>query len=133
MEVTFKDLKLHCEQANKKGQRARQNKSGGYIDGNKNQGTRNIPKWKLENLEKEKKLKKQDKTYYWCKYHNNDKGMWVLHKPKQCRNKPISGGSDKSNTEQEKTHNKTRREQAMPEIFEDNHNNNSDSNKYAAL
>ena len=64
MEATFKDLNLCLEQANKKAKKTRQAKSGGNNGGNKNQGTRNIPKWKLENPEKEKKKKQQGKTYY---------------------------------------------------------------------
>ena len=64
MEATFKDLNWCLEQENKKEKRYQQNKSGGNNDDNKNQGTRNIPKWKLENPEKEKKLKNQGKTYH---------------------------------------------------------------------
>ena len=58
--------------------------------------------------------------------------MWVLYNPKQCRNKPRSGGSDKSDTELDKTRNKTGREKAMPAIFEDNDKDNSDSDESAA-
>ena len=49
MEATFKDLNLRLEQANKKAKKARQTNSGDNSGGNKNQGARNIPKWKLEN------------------------------------------------------------------------------------
>ena len=49
-----------------------------------------IPKWKLENPKNKSKINKNDKTYFWCKNHNNDKGMWVLHSPDQCRNKAKS-------------------------------------------
>lgn len=32
----------------------------------------------------------EGKTYYWCKNHNDGKGMWVRHSPDQCRAKPSS-------------------------------------------
>ena len=53
-----------------------------------------IPKWKLENKRKLKKLKNEGKTYHWCKWHNNDKGQWVLHHPSKCKNCPESKKQD---------------------------------------
>ena len=29
----------------------------------------------------------KNKTYHWCKNHKEE-GMWVIHHPKDCRNKP---------------------------------------------
>ena len=54
------------------------------------------PGWKDKNPDGKATLTKNNKTYYWCKYHNQGKGMWVVHKPSECRNKP-SGDDDESN------------------------------------
>ena len=113
MEAMFKDLNLRLEQANKKGKRL---ESQG--NDNKNQGTRSIPKWKLENSGKDKKLKKQGKTYYWCKQHKNDKGTWVLHKPEQCRNTPRNGGLGEDEQESNEICNESDQDQAMTAIEE---------------
>ena len=113
MEATFKDLNLKLAQANKRAKR-RQSESGeSGKKGNQTQGSRNIPKWKLENSKQEKKTKKQGKTYYWCPRHNNDKGMWVLHKPEECRNKPRN-----TETKSEAREECDELEQAMPAIEE---------------
>ena len=29
----------------------------------------------------------KNKTYHWCKNHKEE-GMWVIHRPEDCRNKP---------------------------------------------
>ena len=47
-----------------------------------------IPKWKLENSKNVKKLKKEGKPYHWFKWHNDNKGQWVLHHPSKCKNFP---------------------------------------------
>jgi hypothetical protein len=39
---------------------------------------------------------KDKKTYYWCPNHNENKGMWVIHKPTDCKARkpdPNSGAS----------------------------------------
>ena len=118
MEATFKDLNLRLEQANKKAKRRQSSANESSRDGNKNQSSKNVPKWKLENPKKEKKLKKQGKTYYWCPRHNNDKGMWVLHKPDQCRNKPRSTKATAEKKENKDERDDSNQEQAMPVIEE---------------
>lgn len=54
--------------------------------------------WKNKNPDNKKKMSKNGKTYYWCPYHNDDAGMWVLHKPENCNNKP--DGEEQANDEQ---------------------------------
>ena len=29
----------------------------------------------------------REETYFWCPYHNENNGQWVIHKPSECRNK----------------------------------------------
>ena len=41
------------------------------------------------------KIKKEGKTYYWCKWHNNNQGQWVLHHPSKCTNCSHNKGDDK--------------------------------------
>ena len=58
--------------------------------------------WKNTNPNNMQTMKKFRKEYHWCKYHNQGQGMWVLHKPENCKNKAAdeaSGGSspDSSN------------------------------------
>jgi len=51
------------------------------------------PEWKLENPDNKSILKKtikfkgkeEEVTYHWCKHHRHGKGMWVRHKPKDCK------------------------------------------------
>ena len=118
MEATFKDLNLRLEQANKRAKRRRDsNESNNDGNKSKSQGSRNVPKWKLENPDKAKKIKKQGKTYYWCPRHNDEKGMWVLHKPDQCRNKPRDAKTE-SSADQESKEDRNDSEQAMPAIKE---------------
>ena len=45
--------------------------------------------------------------------HNNDKGMWVLHKPEACRNRSRSSKLD-DKVEQKEDRNKSNNDQAMP-------------------
>ena len=86
MKATFKDMNLKLVEANKKikGLKNSQKEEKGGAD----QKLRNIPKWKLENANNKKKLKRQGKTYYWYERHNNDKGMWFLNNPSTCPNRP---------------------------------------------
>ena len=56
-----------------------------------------------QTLKKNIKVKGQDTevTYYWCKHHNKDQGMWVRHKPSECKNKdktPPSASSSSGGT-----------------------------------
>ena len=55
-------------------------------------------------------MKKEGKTYYQCKWHNDDKGQWVLHHPLKCKNclETERGGG-----------NKQTQDQAMPAIQEE--------------
>ena len=53
-----------------------------------------IPKWKLENSKNVTNLKKEGKTYHWCKWHNDNKGQWVLHHPSKCKNCPKNKKKD---------------------------------------
>ena len=56
---------------------------------------REYPDWQFKNEGNKQSLKKTIKlkgvdtevTYYWCKHHNKDQGMWVRHKPRECKNK----------------------------------------------
>ena len=89
MKAVFKDLNLKLE-AEKKGNRKKGSRSKNLSkskDRASSQGKK-IPKWKLENDNNGKKLKKDGKTYYWCKWHNDNQGQWVLHRPSQCKNCP---------------------------------------------
>ena len=64
---------------------------------NKSKGSENKEDkwaWKNKNTDNKKKLSKNGKTYYWCPYHNDGKGMWVLHKPDNCNLKPEGQDDD---------------------------------------
>lgn len=50
--------------------------------------------WKNKNSDHKKKMSKNGKTYYWCPFHNNGAGMWVLHKPDECMNRSESQEAD---------------------------------------
>ena len=52
--------------------------------------------WQFQNPNNEKTKKAtvkdkngvpKEKLYHWCKNHNHGKGMWVIHKPSDCKNK----------------------------------------------
>ena len=55
----------------------------------------NYAEWQFKNPDKKKTVKKTIKvkgvetevTYYWCPHHNQNKGMWVRHKPEDYKNK----------------------------------------------
>ena len=55
----------------------------------------NYAEWQFKNPDKKKTVKKTikvkgvktDVTYHWCPHHNQNKGMWVRHKPEDCKNK----------------------------------------------
>ena len=109
----------------KKSEREKASNGG---EGNQESNTnRKVPKWKLENKDGNQTLEQSGKTYYWCMRHNNNKGMWVLHKPHQCRNCP-----NKSEEEEEKADACNKQEQAMPTIIEDDRNKDSDSDESEA-
>ena len=38
----------------------------------------------------EKKKTVNDKSYRWCKFHNDDKGKWVMHSAENCKNDPAN-------------------------------------------
>ena len=50
--------------------------------------------WKNKNPGEKSKMNKDGKTYYWCTNHNQGAGMWVLHKPEDCRNRDDSEETD---------------------------------------
>ena len=52
--------------------------------------------WKKANSNVKSKLVKNGQTYYWCTNHNQGAGMWVLHKPEDCRNKRLDDDNDKA-------------------------------------
>ncbi len=39
---------------------------------------------------------KKQVTYYWCPHHGNGKGMWVRHKPSECKNANKNAGGQPS-------------------------------------
>jgi len=43
--------------------------------------------WKTKNPSNKATEEKFGKTYHWCKHHNQGKGMWVLHKLEDCKNR----------------------------------------------
>ena len=46
---------------------------------------KNKPPKELDPKENETFIKMfENKTYYWCKNHNNREGMWTLHHPNDC-------------------------------------------------
>ena len=49
----------------------------------KQRGDQYVSAWKYENPKKAATKQSGDKTYYWCTNHKG--GMWVLHKPEDCR------------------------------------------------
>lgn len=68
-------------------------KSGDKEDRNKNQNKNNRgwikEKPKGDELKADNYFYKNvnKKKYYWCKYHNQGEGQWVIHHPNDCRNK----------------------------------------------
>ena len=108
MKAVFKDFNLRLDSKKKKRSNRRQPKENDDCEGNFK--SKKTPKWKLENKKGDKKMKKEGKTYYWCKWHNKDKGEWVLHHPSNCKNCPESAQSDSNEQTQE---------QAMPAIEEE--------------
>ena len=58
------------------------------------------------------------KTYYWCQHHNNDKGMWVLHKPEKYKNKPKEKFSSSNRRNNNDNRDDFNQEQVMPVIEE---------------
>ena len=51
--------------------------------------------WQFKNPDNKKQMtvkkkingKVKDVIYFWCKNHQGGKGMWVRHKPAECKNK----------------------------------------------
>ena len=111
MKAVFKDinLKLGAKRKTNKKTGKRSTSSNDYDRPKGNQGKK-IPKWKLENKDDDTKLKKEGKTYHWCKWHNNNKGQWVLHHPSKRKNCPENRRNGDNNQSQD---------QAMAEIQED--------------
>jgi hypothetical protein len=62
-------------------------KNKGFKKGQVQQGPRKIDAWKLAAPMPGKPSQKtvNGKTYYFCRAHNDGKGVWVLHKPTECR------------------------------------------------
>ena len=71
-------------------------------------------------------MNKSGKKYYWCTRHNDDKGMWVLHTPQECRNCPRSDEGNHQNNEAEDRNDSN---QEMPAIIKDDQDNDLDSDK----
>ena len=40
------------------------------------------------------------KSYFWCSHHNNEQGLWVIHNPDECKNKPTTAMEKKEEAEQ---------------------------------
>ena len=100
MKAVFKDLNLRLD-AEKNKKNLRNKNSSRTKDKSLSQGKK-IPKCKLENNKNEKKMKKDGKTYFWCKGHNDNKGQWVLHHPSKCKNCPGDDEQrDDSNTQEQ--------------------------------
>jgi hypothetical protein len=43
--------------------------------------------WKETNVQNKETISKNGQLYYWCKHHRNGSGLWVVHKPEDCRNR----------------------------------------------
>ena len=64
-------------------------------DKKKEKRCRNYEAWQLENKDGKKTCQKErvvdgektKVTFYWCSHHNDNKGMWVRHKPEDCKSK----------------------------------------------
>ena len=54
--------------------------------------------WKNKNNSNLPTLNKLGKKYYWCKHHNQGQGMWVLHKPENCKNKVEDDATESGET-----------------------------------
>lgn len=80
--------------------------SGGSSGNNSNtsgssKGKNGYEDWQFQNPGKKKTLLKKktvkgvekETTYHWCVHHNGGKGMWVVHKPEDCKNKNKSWGT----------------------------------------
>ena len=99
MQAKFKVMNLRLDDGKKsrKKKSERETASNGGEENQESNTNRKVPKWKVENKDGDETLEKSGKKCYWCMRHNNNKGMWVLHKPHQCRNHP-----NKSEEEEEK-------------------------------
>jgi hypothetical protein len=73
----------------KKGKEKGKGKDPKGNKGNDKPSSNPIPPWKFESPKSgESRIKvKDNKTYYWCLNHNHEKGLWVLHKPTDCKAK----------------------------------------------
>ena len=128
MQAKFKDMILCLEEdkqsRKKKRKRERSNTSNNKDGQSSNAAIRKVPRWKLENKRNDKTQNKSGKKYYWFQRHNDDKEMWVLHKPQECKNCPRF---EVENNWSNKMDGQNNGEQAMSAITEDKQDNN-DSN-----
>ena len=129
MQAKFKDMNLRLDESrkSKKKKNERERYSRSDQDNREASNNRKIPKWKLENKNGKDKLEKLGKTYFWCLRHNDNKGMWVLHKPHECQNKP-----NQSETENCPSEARDEQEQAMPATIEHDSDEDSDSDESEA-
>jgi hypothetical protein len=77
----------------------------------KGKNKRTYPEWHFKNEANKQTLKKtiqvdgvaKEVTYYWCPNHAGNKGMWVRHKPSECKNKDrarAASNAGQSNSDQ---------------------------------
>ena len=93
----------------KKAQAKSEGSSGAQDSSTKKKKKRTYEDWQFKNPDNKKTVKKtvtlkgesKDVTYYWCKNHVGGKGMWVRHKPEDCKGKnktaPSEGASSGGN------------------------------------
>lgn len=118
MKAEFKDLNLKFSEEKKRNKKHRQAAPSASSNRPRKFWLRPGEEWKLENPENKKTQKREGKTWYWCKYHNDGKGMWTLHKPADCRAKKRQDRESSSSSSQQ--------EQAMPAVEESESESESD-------
>ena len=52
---------------------------------NNNDNVYNPPEWKYVKGDQDSNKQRNGKTYHWCCNHNDDKGMWVVDLPEECK------------------------------------------------
>lgn len=93
MQAEFKDMNLKFEETRKKYKKLKHglktaSSSSGGTRSRKRRPIQKGEEWKFENPDNLSTMEKDGKTYHWCTHHNDEKGMWTIHAPEQCKNKP---------------------------------------------
>ena len=111
LQAQVRDLQSqHQKQGSKKGQNAPDSSSSNNKKKKNKRQPNQYEEWHFENPDNKSTMKKtvkikgaeQEVIYHWCKNHNENKGMWVRHKPSECNRKDKGNNKSKDNAKKDK-------------------------------